>query len=216
VEEPEEELLTAEDAAARLNVTRSYLYRLIKRGVLPEAIGIRNGREVKLIPARALERLDAHEGLLVRDVGAGAQRPVTDASVTDPEPQPSEPSRARPEASDYALLVSELRAELRALREQLAQERAARQELEGRLATREPAEATVAAVVSRANEVTALVKASEVRQNRILEELLAQRRWGRAKQIAYAVYLVVTTAASIGAIIFVFQMAAHLRALLAR
>lgn len=215
IEQPEE-LLTAEEAAARLGVTRSYLYRLMKRGVLPEAVGIRNGREVKLIPASALARLDAHEGLLVRDVDGSEQRPVSDVSPRAVSDDRS-PTGQSPEAHGYTALLAELRAELRTLRDQLEQERAARRELEGKLASPPVVPVDdVAAALSRANEVTALVKASEIKQNRILEELLAQRRWGRAKQAAYVAYLVLTTVASIGAIILVFQLAAHLRALIER
>ncbi|HUT37381.1 MAG TPA: helix-turn-helix domain-containing protein [Planctomycetota bacterium] len=216
--EPGEELLTAEEAAAKLNVTRSYLYRLIKRGVLPEAVGIRNGREVKLIPASALERLDAHEGLLVRDVGAAEPPQVSDRPVAGPVTDDRSTTGHSTDEGGYRLLLGELREELRTLREQLAQERAARQGLEAQLAgTRmgNPSE-EVAAALSRANEVTALVKASEIKQNRILEELLAERRWGRARKIAYAAYLVLATVASIGAILFVLQLAAQLKALTAR
>jgi len=212
--EAPEQLLTADEAAARLGITRSYLYRLIKRGVLPEAVGIRNGREVKLIPASALDRLDAHEGLLVRDVGE-AERPATpaperaaagDRSVTG---QPHEPGA-------YVALLAEMRAELRSLREELERERTARQELEGQLAQKRhaPPDGEAAAALSRANEVTALVKASEIKQSRILEELLAQRKWGRAKQIAYAAYLVVTTLLGIAAVMLIYQMLAQFRTLL--
>jgi excisionase family DNA binding protein len=213
-----EELLTAEEAAARLNVTRSYLYRLIKRGVVPEAVGIRNGREVKLIPASALARLNAHEGLLVRDVGAPTPEPVSDrpatGSVTPARAGEGEP----PDTMPYELLLDDLRAELRLLREQLTQEREARRSLEAQL-TKAPvrdAGEDVALAISRANEVTALVKASEVKQNRILEELLSERRWGRARKIAYAAYLALATLASIAAILFVLQLANHLQAMTAR
>ncbi len=213
-----EELLTADEAAARLGVTRSYLYRLMKRGVLPEAVGIRSGREVKLIPASALERLNAHEGLLVRDVGDVEARAEAEPEVTPPPVDGRSVTGQSPDLGGYALLLSDLRAELRALREQLAQERAARRELEAQVAKQPSAAPTddVAAVISRANEVTALVKASEIKQNRILEELLASRRWGRGQKIAYGIYLALATIASIGAIIFVFQLAAQLKALAAR
>jgi len=213
--EQPEELLTAEEAAARLGVTRSYLYRLMKRGVLPEAVGIRGGREVKLIPASALARLDAHEGLLVRDLDGAGQRPVSDLPPRAVSDDRSTTGQS-PEALGYTALLAEMRAELRTLRDQLEQERAARRELEGKLAAPPVPVDDVAAALSRANEVTALVKASEIKQNRILEELLAQRRWGRAKQAAYVAYLVLTTVASIGAILLVFQLAAHLRALVER
>jgi len=213
--EPPEELLTAEEAAARLGVTRSYLYRLMKRGVLPEAVGIRNGREVKLIPASALARLDAHEGLLVRDVDDAEQRPVSDVPPRAVSDDRSTTGQS-PEPAGYTALLAEMRAELKMLRDQLEQERAARRGLEARLAAPPVPVDEVAAALSRANEVTALVKASEIKQNRILEELLAQRRWGRAKQAAYVAYLVLTTIASIGAILLVFQLAAHLRALIER
>lgn len=216
--ETPEELLTADEAAARLGVTRSYLYRLIKRGVLPEAVGIRNGREVKLIPASGLARLRAHEGLLVRDVGAGEPRGGREAEAAPPQADGRSVTGQWPDAADYTTLLNELRAELSSLRDQLAQERAARAALEEQMAKRAsiaPAE-EVAAVISRANEVTALVKASELKQTRILEELLASRRWGRAQKIAYGVYLALATIASIGAIIFVFQLAAQLKALAAR
>jgi len=215
-DEPEE-LLTAEEAAARLNVTRSYLYRLMKRGVLPEAVGIRNGREVKLIPASALERLNALEGLLVRDVGAAEAEGVTDRPVSPVTDDRSATGQSRDDVG-YGAVIGELRAELRLLRDQLAQERSARQSLETQLsgqATAQPTE-DVAAVISRANEVTALVKASEIKQNRILEELLADRRWGRARKIAYAAYLALAMLASIAAIVFVLQLAAHLQALSTR
>ena len=212
-----EELLTAEEAAARLNVTRSYLYRLIKRGVLPEAVGIRSGREVKLIPASALARLDAHEGLLVRDVGDVEQSQVIERPVTPPPAvDRSATGQSAEEPGAYALLLHELRTELQALREQLAAERAARQGLEAQLARRTTPSEEVASVISRANEVTALVKASEIKQSRILEELLAERRWGRGRKIAYAAYLALATLASIGVIIFVLQLAAHLKALSTR
>ena len=212
-----EQLLTADEAAARLNVTRSYLYRLMKRGVLPEAVGIRNGREVKLIPASALERLNAHEGLLVRDVGEVEAEGVTDRLVTPATDDRSATGQSL-DGVRYDAVIGELRAELRLLRDQLAQERSARQSLETQLsreATAQPTE-DVAAVISRANEVTALVKASEIKQNRILEELLAERRWGRARKIAYAAYLALAMLASIAAIVFVLQLAAHLQALSAR
>jgi len=215
-DEPEE-LLTAEEAAARLNVTRSYLYRLIKRGVLPEAVGIRNGREVKLIPASALERLNAHEGLLVRDVGAVEVEGLSDRLLTGAADDRSATGQSA-EGVAPAAVVEELRAELRLLREQLARERAARVELETQLTRAAKSRPTedVASVISRANEVTALVKASEIKQNRILEELLAERRWGRARKIAYAAYLALATLASIAAIIFVLQLAAQLQALSTR
>lgn len=212
-----EQLLTADEAAARLNVTRSYLYRLMKRGVLPEAVGIRNGREVKLIPASALERLNAHEGLLVRDVGEVEAEGVTDRLVTPATDDRSATGQSL-DGVRYDAVIGELRAELRLLRDQLAQERSARQSLETQLsreATAQPTE-DVAAVISRANEVTALVKASEIKQNRILEELLADRRWGRARKIAYAAYLALAMLASIAAIVFVLQLAAHLQALSTR
>lgn len=213
-DEPEE-LLTADEAAARLNVTRSYLYRLIKRGVVPEAVGIRNGREVKLIPASALARLNAHEGLLVRDVGETEPRQPELVTVTSPPADDRSTTGQSSDSVGYALLLRDLRTELEALRQQLAEERAARQGLESQLAKRHAPGEEVAAVISRANEVTALVKASEIKQNRILEELLAERRWGRARKIAYATYLVIATLASIGAVILVFQLAAHLRTLIA-
>ncbi len=215
--EDPEELLTAEEAAARLNVTRSYLYRLIKRGVVPEAVGIRNGREVKLIPASALERLNAHEGLLVRDVGAGEAEGVGDRAAAALADDRSAAGQS-PGGGMHAAVIEELRAELRLLREQLGRERAARQDLETQLAKAPGGRPTedVATVIGRANEVTALVKASEIKQNRILEELLAERRWGRARKIAYAAYLALAMLASIAAIIFVLQLAAHLQALSTR
>jgi hypothetical protein len=114
------------------------------------------------------------------------------------------------------LLLSELRAEVRALREQLAAERAARQELQGRLENKAPTSDALVTAISRANEVTALVKASEFKQNRILEELIAQRRWGRAKRIGYAIYLVVMTAVGIAAVILILKMASSFQALLER
>ncbi|MBM4036320.1 MAG: helix-turn-helix domain-containing protein [Planctomycetes bacterium] len=218
VNDASEEFLTAEEAAARLNVTRSYLYRLIKRGVLPEAVGIRNGREVKLIPASALGRLNAHEGLLVRDVVDGEVAPETDREVSlAGEDDRSAAGQSPDRGGGYVRLLEELRAQVEGLREQLARERRAREELEAQLAARAtPAPATdVAAVISRANEVTALVKASEIKQNRILEELIAERRWGRARRIAYAAYLVLAAAASIAALIFILELAAQLKALAA-
>jgi len=222
---PSEELLTAEEAAARLRVTRSYLYRLIRRGLLPEAVGIRSGREVKLIPASALERLDAHEGLLVRDVGdqpqaATQSRPFTDPSVT--AARRTEGSTAgsltgqSPDVGAQLDLISQLRAELGALRQQLAEERAARQQLEAKLGQAEPGSGELASAISRANEVTALIKASDLKQQRLFETLLTRQRWGRAKQIAYFTYLAVTSAAGIAILIWIYKLAAHFQAFLQR
>jgi hypothetical protein len=173
---------------------------------------------VKLIPATALERLDAAEGLLVRDVGAGERWNVSDLAVTAAGVAGgAEPVTGRsPDSDERLLLLSELRAEVRALREQLAAERAARQELQGRLENKAPASDALVTAISRANEVTALVKASEFKQNRILEELIAQRRWGRAKRIGYAIYLVVMTAVGIAAVILILKMASSFQALLER
>jgi len=266
--EPAEALLTAEEAAALLGVTRSYLYRMIKRGIIPEAVGIRNGREVKLIPASALERLNAHEGLLVRDVEAGpptggwqpaaaapanapaaevpppasrgGARPAwgppqdTGASVThvrpaiDANPQTVPPAvSSQPgtfgsltgqlhDTEAQMMLISELREELRTLRQQLTEERTARQKLEAKLTEPAPVSDELASALRRTNEVTALVKASEIKQQRFFESLLEDRRWGRAKRIAYFTYLVITSVAGIAAVLWIYKMASHLEALLGR
>lgn len=224
---PTEEFLTAEEAAERLGVTRSYLYRLIKRGLLPEALGIRGGREVKLIPASALDNLDAAEGLLVRDVGEApaGHRPATDRPVTRPPQAPDTATSLTgqsPSTGPEPSLLHDLRSELRALRQQLAEERSARQQLEARLAA-QPQSAPeaehdyeqLASAISRANEVTALVKTSELKHQRFFEQLLEQQRWGRAKRLAYIVYLAIASAAGIAIIVWVYKLARHFEALLA-
>ena len=113
-------------------------------------------------------------------------------------------------------LISELREELRALRHQLTEERAARQELGAKLAAPAPVSDELASALRRTNEVTALVKASEIKQQRFFESLLEDRRWGRAKRIAYFAYLVITSAAGIAAVLWIYKMASHLEALLPR
>ena len=235
--DPHEELLTAEEAAVRLGVTRSYLYRLIKRGFLAEAVGIRGGREVKLVPASALARLHAHEGLLVRDVAPQPQPDAVQSPVTDPSltarPAPCDPTDRSmtaggqqavvgdrsatghwPVSDPQATLLAELREELRNLRDQLANERAARERLETRLHQPASPSDELVTAISRANEVTALVKASDLKQQRILESLLRHQQWGRAKRIAYAVYLGLTAAIGITAAILIYHFATRLNSLI--